>query len=332
MKAVRAFRFAAAAVVTIAGIVGISSAEDLPSGPQSPVQQLALADMANPDLREAAGHALPLGWVLGRLYRLDETAGKALFAAFPAGADTPFTPGNAFDPGKTIEVALVRKDGRFTASGARVYPRPAADVAAGDADQADLLMELYAAAQSEGASGNAVCRIRGWATSEASSGTAVRKAPSDDAPIAGRLAPPHVSDDTDASSIDGWRAEFEITGYRDGWFRIANATAPGAAYDDPPPEDFPRTYSGSGWVRATEVAAAYANTGMPVPQLLQYPNVDAQPLPPGEAAAGYDGDLAIDTPVMRLHACSANWALTTSRDGQRGWWRGTCSDQATNCS
>lgn len=331
MKRASPLRFstAVAVVTTFAGVVGISSAEDLP---QSPAQQLALADTANPDLREAAGHALPLGWMLGRLYRIDEKDGHALFAAFPAGADLPFTPGSAFDPGKTIEVGVVHKGGRLAASNTRVYARPAADIAAGDADQSDLPMELYAAAQAEGASGNAVCRIRGWAVSEGSTGTAVRSAPADDAPIAGRLARPYVTDSTDASSIDGWRAEFEITGYKDGWFRIANAKAPGAAYDDPPPEDFPKTYSGTGWVKATEVTATYANTNMPVPQLLQYPNVDAQSLPPGEAAAGYDDSLAIDTPIVRLHACSANWALTTSRDGQRGWWRGTCSDQATNCS
>lgn len=102
MRRARAFRFvtATAVLATIAGVVGISSAEDLP---QSPAQQLALADAANPDLREAAGHALPLGWVLGRLYRMDEKDGMALFAAFPAWADMPFTPGSAFDPGKTIE-------------------------------------------------------------------------------------------------------------------------------------------------------------------------------------------------------------------------------------
>lgn len=331
MRRARTLRFASAAVAvaTLAGVVGISSAEDLP---QSPAQQLALADSANPDLREAAGHALPLGWVLGRLYRMDEKDGKVLFAAFPAGADMPFTPGSAFDPGKTIEVGVVHKGGRLAAAGTRVYARPSADIAAGDADQSGLLMELYAAAQAEGASGNAVCRIRGWAVSEASTGTAVRSAPADDAPIAGRLPRPYVTESTDASSTDGWRAEFEITGYRDGWFRIANAKAPGAAYDDPPPQDFPKTYTGTGWVKATDVTAAYANTDMPVPQLLQSPNVDAQPLAPGEGVAGYDGNLAIDTPMVRLHACSANWALTTSRDGQRGWWRGTCSDQATNCS
>ena len=82
----------------------------------------------------------------------------------------------------------------------------------------------------------------------------------------------------------------------------------------------------------TDVAGAYANTQMPVARLLQYPNVDALSVQPGDIAADADRNLSIDGTLSRLHACSGNWALTTSRDGQRGWWRGICSNQATNCS
>lgn len=330
----RAIRLAqvAALASAIAGLACAAPATEAPASARSPAQILAATDAANPEWREAATRALAAGWVLGRLYRLDDAAGKAFFAAFPKGADTPWSPGNALDFGQVIEIGLEKKGERQEVSGARVQAGSPDGRDQGDSEQARMLAELLAAAKAEVRRGVTICRLRGWALSESSAGTAIRKRPSDDAPVVGRLAPPYVSQDTDASSIDGWRAEFEITGYKDGWFRIDKATPPGSRYGDDPPKGHPKTYSGPGWVRVGEVTGAYANTQMPVARLLQYPNVDAQSFPPGGKLADPDGNLPIDGTLARLHACSGTWALTTSRDGQRGWWRGICSNQVTNCS
>ena len=323
---------AAALACVLLGLAGSSSAQDRPADAKAPAQRLAAADAANPEWREAAARALPPALVLGRLYRLDDAGGKAFFAAFPKDADTPWTPGSAFDPGHTVEVKLEKREQRQVVAGVQLGAGSFDGRDQGDSEQARLLSQLRAAAGAERRNGVTLCQIRGWALSDSSAGTAVRKRPSDDAPIAGRLAGPYVSQDTDAAAIDGWRAEFEVTGYKDGWFRIDKATPPGSRYGDDPPAKHPKTYSGTGWVRVAEVTGAYANTQMPVARLLQYPNVDAQAFQPGGKTADLDGNLSIDGTLMRLHACSGNWALTTSRDGQRGWWRGICSNQATNCS
>lgn len=328
-------RFDLAPAVALASIIaalgGGASANDLPTGPGTPAQLLAAADAANPGWREAAERALPAGWTLGRLYRVEDAAGKAFFAAFPQGGDRPWAPGNAFDAGKTIEVGLETRDHR-QAVATRVYARPADDHAGSEDEQALLMAQLQASARADGAHGIMPCQIRGWALNEGSSGTAVRKNPADTAPIAGWLAPLFVSLDTDESAINGFRVEFDITGYKDGWFRIANASAPGARYGAEVPRSHPRTYAGTGWVHVTDVTGAYGETQMPVRQLLEYPHVDARALSPGINSSDDSGNLSIDGTLVRLHACSANWALTTSRDGQRGWWRGVCSNQVTNCS
>lgn len=308
----------AALACAVAGLAGTPFAGELPANAKSPAQLLAAADAANPEWREAAIRALASGWVLGRLYRLDDVGGKAFFAAFPKGADTPWAPGDAFDFGQVVEIELEKKGERRAVSGVRVQAGSPDGRDQGDSEQARMFADLQPAARAEGRSGVTLCRIRGWALSESSAGTAIRKGPSDEAPIVGRLARPYVSQDTDASSIDGWRAEFEITGYKDGWFRIDKATPPGSRHGDAPPKNHPQTYSDPGWVRVTDVTGAYANTQMPVARLLQYPNVDAQSFPPGDKVADPDGNLPIDGTLTRLHACSGNWALTTSRDGQRG--------------
>lgn len=280
---------------------------------------------------EAVGH-VPLGWVAGRAYRTEDNGLKVFIAVFPKGADHPMTPGNAFDPGQVLEVVLRKEGDSQRVVSATMHARSPLDrVHSSNEDyHADVLERLQAKA--EKVPGVMPCLIRGWAASESSMGTPVRAKPDDAAEIVGRLAPPVWGHFSEAASTEGMRAEFDITGYTDGWFRIENATPPGTEYLDPPPEGHPPTYSGMGWIRATEVRAAYANTRMPVPRLLQYPNVDAADFLPGEGASSPESNLDGDGTLTRLHACSANWGLTTARDFQRGWWRGICSNQVTNCS
>lgn len=275
---------------------------------------------------------LPSGLVAGRVMTLDEVGGTARIAVFPAGAASPKTPGSAFNPGQVLEVTLKREDDVLVVASTRLRPRQHAEVPVDDAGaeyEAEVLAKL---AKVKPEAGVTLCQIRGWSADQGRKGLAVRAAPSEFAPIVGRLGAPLVTAESGQGSEAGWRAEFDITGYKAGWFRINRATPPGDGYEDPLPRSRPRTYSGTGWVKARDVSGAYSNTQMPVPRLLLYPHVDAPDLTPGSDLTTSGGALSIDGNLERVHACSAGWALTTSRDGQRGWWRGLCSNQVTNCS
>lgn len=287
---------------------------------------------SSPPWLEQAKAKLPAGLLAGRVMALDEAGGIARVAVFPAGADSPNAPGSAFNPGQVLEVTLAREGDTLAVASTRLRPRQQAETALDDAGAEYEVEVLAKLAKVKPEAGVTLCQIRGWSADPSRKGLAVRAAPSEFAPIVGRLGAPLVTEESGQGSEAGWRAEFDITGYKAGWFRIARATPPGKGYEDPLPRSRPRTYSGTGWVKAGDVSAAYANTQMPVQHLLLYPHVDAPDLPPGADVASPGGNLSIDGTLERLHACSSNWALTTSRDGRRGWWRGICSNQVTNCS
>lgn len=302
------------------------SALSAPARADTPAQVDAPAWLA------AARAALPPGLVAGRVILLDEGALKAAVAVFPAGADNPATPGSAFDPGQVLDVVLKPEGDRLAVASTSLRPRRADERPRDDLDEEAQALERKLAAQRKAEPGIEPCRLSGWAMDDGKKGIAVRAAPSDSAKVLGRLAPMHETAESGQGSEAGWRVEFQITGYKAGWFRIARATPPGAPYGDPPPRSYPKTYSGTGWIRVSEAGGAYANTQMPVQHLMQAPHVDAQDFPPGEEVATPAGTLAIDSALEQLYACSGNWALTRSRDGQRGWWRGICSNQVTTCS
>lgn len=279
----------------------------------------------------AATAQLPSSLVAGRVIRSGGSEQAALIAVFPAGADDPKTPGSAFNAGQVLEVTLKSDGGPLSVAATSLRPRTPQDAIQDDNEEneAALLAEL---GRQKREGGVEPCRISAWSIDKSRKGLAVRAAPSDTAKVVGTLAPPRHTPESGDGEDDSWHAEFEITGYKDGWFRIANATPPGTPYGDPPPKSYPKTYSGIGWIKAEKVGGAYANTQMPVMRLRQYPSVDAKDFAPGKDVADPEGNLPIDGTLKRIHACSADWALTTSRDGKRGWWRGICSNQVTNCS
>lgn len=270
--------------------------------------------------------------VAGRVLRTGELGQTALIAVFPAGADDPRTPGSAFAPGQVLEVTLAPEGDARQVVSAIVRPRTPQDPAGDDPfaeEQADILAGL---SKQKAEPGVEPCQLRAWSIDTSRKGLPVRAAPSATAKVVGTLAPPRHTPESGQGEDDSWHVEFEITGYKDGWFRIRNATPPGVPYDDPPPRSYPKTYKGAGWIPADKAGGAYANTQMPVMRLHQAPSVDSKDIPPGGDAADPSGNLPIDGTLERIYACSANWALTKSRDGKRGWWRGICSNQVTNCS
>lgn len=173
------------------------------------------------------------------------------------------------------------------------------------------------------------CHIFGWSASDDPDGLDIHAAPDANAAVTGQVPPPFVNPASEISSPDGWRTEFTIVGFKDHWFLIDDIQQPGAPYDEAEP-GAPAAFAGRGWVPADQVMGAYAYTHMPVGWLLQAPDIDAPVAGDIERPAGES--LSIDGTLKALLACSGNWGLTDSIDGTRGWWRGICSNQATNCS
>ncbi|MDB5531361.1 MAG: hypothetical protein JWR51_4464 [Devosia sp.] len=173
------------------------------------------------------------------------------------------------------------------------------------------------------------CHIFGWSASDDPAGLDIHAVPEIGAEVIGKVQSPFLNPESEVSPLDGWRAEFTVVGYKDHWFLIDDIQQPGAPYDEAEP-GASAAFPGRGWVPADQVMGAYANTQMPVGWLLQAPDVDAPIAGDIERPAGES--LSIDGTLRAILACSGNWALTDSMDGTRGWWRGICSNQATNCS
>ena len=151
--------------------------------------------------------------------------------------------------------------------------------------------------------------------------------------VLGTLPPPYrlKMGGSENTPEGGWLTEFRIIGFKDGRFLIEGATPPGKEYEDEKkyPRNAPKPYAGRGWVAANKVGASYANGGTRMGGLFQAPFTDAKWTP---AQRKLGGPLDTDGGPKRILACSGYWGLVESEDGVRGWWRGLCSNQVTNCS
>lgn len=270
---------------------------------------------------------LPAGYVAGAA-SLDEVGLIGTVAAFPVGADNAEHPGSAFDPGFAVTAKLQRVGGALGVASASFGPRqwPRKQTDANEAYHANVRDET---AQAEVPDGVMPCRIFGWSASDNPDGLDIHAEADAGSAVIGRVQAPFANPTSEVSPAEGWRAEFTVVGYRDHWVLIDNIQQPGAPYGEAQ-AGAPAAFAGRGWVPANQVAGAYANTQMPVGWLLQAPNVDAAIA--GDIVRPAGESLSIDGTLTAILACSANWALTDSVDGTRGWWRGICSNQATNCS
>ena len=191
-------------------------------------------------------------------------------------------------------------------------------------------------------SGTEACDLRGWSIDDNPAGLNVYLKPSTDSRLLGTLPPRyHFPDASEAAPEEGFFTEFDIIGYRDGWFLIEHAEPPGRSYADPDsyPEDHPEPFAGRSWIPADRVGAQYANGDMPVRAvdengvpaggLYQAPSIDAA-WTRALNESGYP--ISADGGPKRILACSGLWALVESHDGVVGWWRRLCSSQVTNCS
>jgi len=287
------------------------------------------APAPEPAWRESALALVPPGYVAGQAYRTDEAGQTGYLAVYPSTANDPKSHASVFAPRQALVVRLAKGDGGLRALSAELKPRAA------DGDDEDLAKLNAELAQKRASlpDGTEPCDLGAWSEDRDPNGLNVRSEPSVKARVLGTLPPPYrlKMGGSENTPEGGWLTEFRIIGFRDGWFLIEGATPPGKAYEDEKkyPRNAPKPYAGRGWVAANKVGASYANGGTRMGGLFQAPFTDAKWT---QATRKLGGPLDTDGGPKRILACSGYWGLLESEDGVRGWWRGLCSNQVTNCS
>ena len=266
-------------------------------------------------------------WVTGTVRRVDFMHGIGFISVYRKGADDPATPGSAFDPGRAVQVKLAFEGDRLVARDPAVVETQFIQ----DVEDWTAFVERQEEARLARRrlpAGTEPCQISGWSLDTDPAGLNVRAAPAATARVVGRVPPPWNAPGRDGDPGQAYRAEFEIIGYRDGWFHIRAIKAPGVDYGERYPRSRPQPYRGQGWVSARLVGAALANGNLPPGQLYQAPSRNAAV----RRAVRPDGEpVSTGDEVKRLLACSDSWGLVEI-EGVRGWWSGICSNQVTNCS
>jgi len=293
----------------------------------------ARAEEAEPPWRASALAFVPKGYVAGAAYR---TAGMTGYLAiYPASSDDPKTPGSVFAPRKTLLVKIENNKATAAETDARDdIARGNRDTTMtdpdGDEENYDTLHKKLADRRNKLPPGTEPCDLGAWSEDKDPKGLNVRAEPSTQAKVLGTLPPPFRLKGADNSPDAGWLTEFKIVGYRDGWFLIEGATPPGKDYEDAKryPKNAPKPYAGRGWVSANKVGANFANGSTRTGGLFQSPHVDAK-WTPVKTKDGHP--ISADAGPQKLFACSGHWGLVEAY-GTRGWWRGLCSNQVTNCS
>lgn len=183
------------------------------------------------------------------------------------------------------------------------------------------------------------CTISGYSIAKGRTGAPVRAEPNANAKVLGRLAPPQkaTSDDNyELAVADGvWRTEFQVIGYREGWFLIEKALHP---YDDPDRRSVlgrrstggVKTYTGRGWISLSEVGGKYTyyHRTMPNGALYSEPDADSKRLP---AKNGRGFDIQGGNSPKTVLGCSGEWVKVESHDGVVGWWKGLCGEPIGDC-
>lgn len=275
-----------------------------------------------PRARELAGPGLSFGQV--RLTDFERMAGYV--SVFPLGSDDPARPASELTDHKLLKASLAFEGGRLVVRSVERVDRAEIQDVEESAAIAGI-EETAAEARKRLPSGTEPCQISGWSIDADPAGLNVRSEPSARGRVLGRVPPAWNAAGRDGDEGTNYRAEFDIAGYRDGWFFIRNIRAPGTDYGERYPRSRPQPYRGQGWVSARFVGAALANGGLPSGQLLQAPNQHAA----ATSVTRQGEPISTGDIVRRLHACSGHWGLIEI-EGVRGWWNGICSNQVTNCS
>lgn len=183
------------------------------------------------------------------------------------------------------------------------------------------------------------CQISGYAISRDKAGTAVRAEPDAKAKIVGRLAPPQKVTKADMEDVppadEVWRTEFQVIGFREGWFLIEKALHP---YDDPDRRGTlgkrstggVKTYTGRGWIALKDVGGKYTyyHRTMPSGALYAEPREEATRLP---AKNAMEYPIQGGNSPKTILACKGPWVKVQSHDDVVGWWKGLCGQPIADC-
>lgn len=272
--------------------------------------------------REFAGAQSVAGAV--RLVDFERMAGY--LAVFPAGADDPARPGSVTADMRLVKAHLAFENGLPVMTRAERVDRGEIQ----DVEETVTIVETdewMRKARRRLPAGTEPCDIAGWSLDTDPAGLNVRATPSAQGRVVGRVPPAWTSPGRDGDPGTSYRAEFKIAGYQNGWFLIRDIRAPGADYGETYPRARPQPYRGQGWVSARLVGGALANGGLRPGRLMQAPDPQA-----AAREVSRNGEpISTGDEVRRLLACSATWGLVEI-EGARGWWKGICSNQVTNCS
>lgn len=154
-----------------------------------------------------------------------------------------------------------------------------------------------------------VCQdFEAWTLDRSKRGLAVRERPSGSARVIGHLADPE----------EGMAAMVLVTGYREGWFRIA-------ADDWTPANRRKAGQPGIGWVPARSLMLDIYD-----PTLRAKPAADA---PVAVRLRETLLETRTDNPGLKVHrllACRDAWKRVSTNRGE-GWARDTCGNPVTTC-
>lgn len=212
---------------------------------------------------ETARAAAGPGWTFGRVRKVDFLQMAGFLSLYRTGSDDPATPGSAYDRGGRVVRATLAFEGD------RLVARDPAVVDHGvmrDVEETVELSEREEEAKGQRRRlppGTEPCDLSGWSIDTDPAGLNVRAGPSARSRVVGRIPPAWTSPGRDGEPGSTYRAEFEIAGYRDGWFLVRRIKAPGTGYGERYPRTLPQPYRGQGWVSARMVGAALANGGLP---------------------------------------------------------------------
>ncbi len=235
--------------------------------------------------------------------------------------------GSAYAGNPVLVAKLAFRDGELVAESTEIMQRRKGDEPF--LDLVDEMDETIRAGLRDLPAGTEPCSFGAWSKDNDPTGLNVRAAPNAQAKVLGIVPPPRKLPKEHAFDLDPVKSEFRVVGHRDGWFMIEHITPPGVAYEAPYPRNLPQPFKGRGWVSGRMIGGAMANGGLPEGRLYVSPHADAASL---ETFDSQSNRISLDTPIRRIHACSGWWALIETNEGQRGWWRSICSNQATNCS
>jgi hypothetical protein len=183
------------------------------------------------------------------------------------------------------------------------------------------------------------CKISGYSIATDRAGAAVRAEPDASAKILGRLAPAQKATKADYEDVPPgdqlWRTEFQVVGFREGWFLIEKALHP---YDDPDRRSVlgrrstggVKTYAARGWISQKDVGGKYTyhHRSLPNGALFSEPQADATRV---AAKNGRGEPIQGGNSPKRVLSCNGDWVQVESHDGVVGWWRGLCGKPIADC-